>query len=138
MPVEDPDPVAYEPGRGVNGDLTRKVARETDVVVAYDHFQRESACEEVRGEVEQNRPKRRRYPDDRVLRIPRDHDPCGPRPAGQLGEIGGEPSDVRFGRSQRPLGSGSQTKVQVGDDDVARPVLLSRLEHERRRTGDRS
>ncbi len=23
MPVEDPDPVAYEPGRGVNGDFAR-------------------------------------------------------------------------------------------------------------------
>ncbi len=109
MPVEDPDPVAYEPGRGVNGDLARKVARETDVVVADDHFQRESAGEDVRGEVEQHRPERRGHPDDRVLRIPCDHDPCCPRPAGKLGEIGGEPWDVRFGRSQRPLRSGFQT-----------------------------
>jgi len=121
MTVEDPHVSPHDPRRRMYADLAGQMPDDPYVVVAEDELDRQPLTEELGEEVEDHRPKRRRGPYDRVLRVPRDDHrlcPCGAR---YPDEVFGEAVGRGLGWAERTLGRAAEAEVDVRDDE--RPLF---------------
>jgi hypothetical protein len=117
MAVKDADSITNHAGGGMHIDLAGEVGNDPHIVVP-EHELYFEADRQYRGkEVEKYGPERPGNPDNRMLRIARDHNPRGMREGGRRRELRRQ----RFGRSFwqtagiRP--TGAQAQMQIRDDE---------------------